>query len=90
MMTNTTTTAEAPRNFPRNRSGTPAMNIIAIPIGKNTSDEPKSGSFNINMNGSAVIPRALRNTPGINISSLGRVKKSAKANINANFANSEG
>ena len=66
------------------------MNIIAIPIGKNTSDEPKSGSFKINMNGSAVIPRAFRNTPGINISSLGRVKKSAKANINANFANSEG
>ena len=90
MMTNSTTTVEAPRNFPRKRSGTPATNIIAVPIGKKTRDDPKSGSFNINRNGSAVIPRALRKTPGINISSFGRVKKSAKANINANFANSEG
>ena len=78
------------KNLIKNRSITPATNIIAVPIGKKTSEEPRSGCFNINKNGKAVIPIALKNTPGINISSFGLVKKSARAKINANLANSDG
>ena len=86
----TTNGPTQPANRPRYRLGTPATNITAMQMERNTSAEPRSGSFKISTKGSAVYPSAVKNTRGLRNSSTGRLKYSAIRKINAIFANSDG